>query len=64
MKDIWPCKHKLHRVSSNRELERPGIVTEIKSRRTERLGHILRMESSRVPQEILSGRPEGKRSIG
>jgi hypothetical protein len=28
------------------------------------LGHILRMESSRVPQKNLDGRPEGKTSIG
>jgi hypothetical protein len=28
------------------------------------LGHILRMESSRVPQKTLGGKPEGKRSIG
>jgi hypothetical protein len=29
------------------------------------LGHILRTESSTVPQrKILDGRPEGKRSIG
>jgi hypothetical protein len=39
-------------------------VAEIKYRRIEWLGHVLRMESSRVPQTILEARPEGKRSIG
>jgi hypothetical protein len=39
-------------------------VAEIKSRRTEWLGHVLRMESNRVLQKILDVRPEGKRSIG
>jgi hypothetical protein len=39
-------------------------VAEIKSRKTEWLGHVLRMESSRVTQQILDGRPEGKGSIG
>jgi hypothetical protein len=39
-------------------------VAEIKSKRTEWLGHVLKMESSRIPQKILDGRPEGTRSIG
>jgi hypothetical protein len=39
-------------------------VAEIISRRIEWLGHALRTDSSRVPQKILDGRPEGKRSIG
>jgi hypothetical protein len=38
-------------------------VAEIKSRIIEWLGHVLRMESSRVPQKIMDGRPEGKISI-
>jgi hypothetical protein len=39
-------------------------VSENKSRRVEWLGYILRMESKRVPQKILDGLHEGKRSIG
>jgi hypothetical protein len=40
-------------------------VTGIKSRKKiEWLGHVLRMESSRVSRKILDGRPEGKRSTG
>jgi hypothetical protein len=56
------------RIRSKRELKslynRPDILTEIKSRRREWLGHVLRTESSRVSQQILDGRPEGKRSFG
>jgi hypothetical protein len=33
-------------------------VAEIKSRRIEWLGDVLRIESSRLPQNILDGRPE------
>jgi hypothetical protein len=43
---------------------RPDTVAETKSKRIEWLGHILTMESNRVPQKILDGRPEGKRSTG
>jgi hypothetical protein len=39
-------------------------VDEISSRRTEWPGHVLRIESSRVPQKMLHGRPGGKRNIG
>jgi hypothetical protein len=62
------CINGTWRIRSNSEREslynRPDIVTEIKSRRIEWLGHVLRIESSRVPPKILDGRPEGKRSIG
>jgi hypothetical protein len=61
------CINGAWRIKSNRELgglfNRPGIVTEIKSRRIEWLGHILRTDSRRVPQKILDGRSEGERSI-
>jgi hypothetical protein len=61
------CINDTWRVRFNRELEilynRPDIVVEIKPR-IEWLGHVLRMESNRVPQKILDGRPEGKRSFG
>jgi hypothetical protein len=39
-------------------------VAAIKYRRTEWLGHVMRMESSRVPQKILDGKHEEKRCIG
>jgi hypothetical protein len=61
------CVNGTWRIRSNKEAEslynRPDIVAEIRSSRIERLGHVLRMESSRVPQEILDARLEGKRSI-
>jgi hypothetical protein len=54
------------RLRSNRELEtlynRADFVAETKRRRIEWLGHILRRESSRVPQ-VLDGRPEGKQRL-
>jgi hypothetical protein len=50
------------RIRSNRELENlyngPDILAETKCRRIEWLGHVLRLESSRVPQKILGGRHE------
>jgi hypothetical protein len=58
------CDEGFHAGYIIRELEslynRADIVTEIKSRRTELLGHVLRMESNREPQKIL----DGKRSTG
>jgi hypothetical protein len=39
-------------------------VVEIRCRRIEWLGHVLTMDSIRVPQKILDGRPEGTRNIG
>jgi hypothetical protein len=53
--DTWKIRY-------NMELEklynRPDTIAEMKSRRIEWLGHVLRIESSRVPQKILDGRPE------
>jgi hypothetical protein len=49
------CINGTWRIRSNREpgslYNRPDFVTEIKSRRTEWLGCVLRMESRRVPQK-------------
>jgi hypothetical protein len=56
------------RIRSNKKLENvyntADFVTEIESRRIEWVGHVLRMESSRVLQKILNDRSKGKRSIG
>jgi hypothetical protein len=55
-------------IRSNRKLEslynRPDKVTEIKSRRTEWLGHVLRMESSRAPQKIWMAHLRRKEALG
>jgi hypothetical protein len=62
------CINGTWRIRSNRALEnlcnRPDIVAEIKSRRTEWLGHILRTESGRVPQNILDADLRGKEALG
>jgi hypothetical protein len=61
------CVNGTWRIISNKELEslynRPDIMAEIKSRRIQLPGHVLRMESSRVPKEILDAKPERKISV-
>jgi hypothetical protein len=42
----------------------PGIVTEIKVRRLEWLGHIIRMDGARVAKKVFVSKPEGRRDIG
>jgi hypothetical protein len=56
------------RIRYNREPEslhnRADIVTEIKSRRTEYLGHILKMESGRYHQKSWMAYLKGKEALG
>jgi transcription termination factor 2 len=42
----------------------PDIVTEIKVRRLEWLGHVIRMEDSRLPKTVFNAKPEGRRGVG
>jgi hypothetical protein len=42
----------------------PDIVTEIKVRRLERLGHVVRMEDTRLPKMVFNTKPEGRRGVG
>jgi hypothetical protein len=42
----------------------PDIVTEIKIRRLEWLGHVIRMEGTRIPKMIFNTKPEGRRGVG
>jgi transcription termination factor 2 len=42
----------------------PDIVTEIKVRRLEWLGHVIRMEDTRLPKIVFNGKPEGRRGVG
>jgi hypothetical protein len=40
------------------------IVTEIKVRRLEWLGHVIRMEDIRLPKMVFNAKPEGRRGVG
>jgi hypothetical protein len=55
------------RIRSNLEIQNmyksPDIVTEIKVRRLERLGHV-RMEDTRLPKMVFNAKPEGRRRVG
>jgi hypothetical protein len=42
----------------------PDIVTEIKVRKLEWLGHVIRMEDSSLPKMVLDAKPEGRREVG
>jgi hypothetical protein len=42
----------------------PDIVTEIKVRRLEWLGHVVRMEDTRLPKMVFNTKPEGRRGVG
>jgi hypothetical protein len=42
----------------------PDIVTEIKVRRLEWLGHVVRMEDTHLPKMVFNGIPEGTRGVG
>lgn len=56
------------RIRSNLELEQvykePNIVTSIKIRRLEWVGHLIRMEDERMAKMIFTGTLEGKRDRG
>jgi hypothetical protein len=42
----------------------PDIVTEIKVKRLEWLGHVVRMEDTRLPKMVFNTKPEGRRGVG
>jgi hypothetical protein len=62
------CEQGVRRLRRNLELQNayksPDIVTEIKIRRLEWLGHIIRMEDIRILEMILNSEPEGRRGVG
>jgi hypothetical protein len=56
------------RIRTNLELQNvyrsPDIVTEIKVRRLEWLGHIIRMDGARMAEKVFVSKLEGRRGIG
>ena len=56
------------RIRTNRELEQlmknEDIVRFIKSRRLAWMGHVLRMDESRIPRRIMEWKPVGRRNKG
>jgi hypothetical protein len=62
------CEQGIWRIRSNLEIQNvyksPDIVTEIKVRRLEWLGHVVRMEDTRLPKMVFNAKPEGRRGVG
>jgi hypothetical protein len=44
--------------------ELQDIVTEIKVRRLEWLGHVAGMEDTGLPETVFTAKPEGRRGVG
>jgi hypothetical protein len=42
----------------------PDIMTEIKVRRLEWLGHVVRLEDTRLPKMVFNAKPEGRCGVG
>jgi hypothetical protein len=57
----WRMKTNDEVYKFNGELE---LVAEVKKRRLQYLGHVVRMEEDRVPKEILDQHPGGRRKPG
>jgi hypothetical protein len=62
------CGQGVWRIRSNLEIQNmyksPDIVTEIKVRRMECLGHVVRMEDTCLPKMVFNAKPEGRRGVG
>jgi hypothetical protein len=62
------CEQGVWRIRTNLELRNvyrsPDVVTEIKVRRLEWLGHIIRMDGDRMAKKVFISKPEGRRDIG
>jgi hypothetical protein len=61
------CEQGLWRIRTNLELQNvyrsPDFVTEIKVRRLEWLGHIIRMDGVCMAKKVFVSKPEGRRDI-
>jgi hypothetical protein len=58
----------VRRIRSKVEIQNmyksPDIVTEIKVRRLEWLGHVVRVEEISLPKIVFNAKPEGRRGVG
>jgi hypothetical protein len=56
------------RIRNNLEIQNmyksPDIMTEIKVRRLEWLGHVIRMEDIHLPKMVFNAKPEGRHRVG
>jgi hypothetical protein len=61
-------EQRVWRIRSNLETQNmcksPGIMKEIKVRRLEWLGNVVRMEDTRLPKMVFNANPEGGRGVG
>jgi hypothetical protein len=55
---------KLHNEEFHNSYSSPSVISVMKSRRMREVGHVVRMERIRSTQNVLVGRPEGKRPRG
>jgi hypothetical protein len=62
------CEQGVWRIRTNLELQNvyrsPDIVTEIKVRKLEWLGHIITMDGARMAKKVFVSKPEGRHDIG
>jgi hypothetical protein len=58
---VWRIRRNLEIQSMYKS---PDIVTEIKVRRLELLGHVVRMEDTRLPDMVFNAKPEGRCGVG
>jgi hypothetical protein len=58
---VWKIRRNLETQNMYKS---PDIVTEIKVRRLEWLGHVVRMEDTRIPKMVFNAKPKGRRGVG
>ena len=64
----WESKVLRRIFGPKKEIEQlygnPNIIAEIKSKRISWLGHVIRMEESRIDKKLFNGKPGGRRKTG
>jgi hypothetical protein len=58
---VWRIRSNLYKQNIYKS---PDVVTDIKVRRLEWLGHVVRMEDTRLPKMVFNAKPEDKRGVG